>query len=442
MSATLVLILVIALAYLATHVLYDWVARRYRIVSGAEYLVLGVLLGPHVSGIFNDEVLRGFAPLTTLTLGWAGVLAGTQFHLPQMVKVRGRVWTIAFGEAIVTFVVVAGVMTATLEYVYALSRLSAIVPGVTLGAIAASSTPAGVQAAAKLMRSKGPVLEQLEIATWVNNLVAITAFGLLVCWLRRPVLAVEGIPNPTVTEWAVIAIAIGVVGGALFHLFLGNERKNDRLVIGVAGAVILTTGVAAYLRLSPILSALVLGFILVNTTNARAQLEDVLVRAQRPMYFVMLVMAGATWTPSRQTAWLVPILFFLGLRAVAKIGAARLVTRWNGAMQELGPHWGRALVGQGWLGIAIGLDYASRGDTPLPSIVFTAAALSVLLTEFASLRLVASVTEPLLRPLERIPVAGRYIHEELRPIHELGQSGESPVFDPDAPPATATTSER
>ena len=48
MSAALILVLVVAVAYLAAHVAFDWIARRFLIVSGAEYLVLGILIGPEV----------------------------------------------------------------------------------------------------------------------------------------------------------------------------------------------------------------------------------------------------------------------------------------------------------------------------------------------------------------------------------------------------------
>ncbi len=69
MSAGLILVLAVAVAYLATHVAFDWLARRLLLVSGAEYLILGILLGPRVSGVLSVETLAGFAPLTTLALG-------------------------------------------------------------------------------------------------------------------------------------------------------------------------------------------------------------------------------------------------------------------------------------------------------------------------------------------------------------------------------------
>jgi hypothetical protein len=67
-----------------------------------------------------------------------------------------------------------------------------------------------------------------------------------------------------------------VLGGTLFHLFLGEERKVDRLVVSLGGAVILASGTAAYLNVSPLLATLVIGIVLVNTSRGRAELRTVL----------------------------------------------------------------------------------------------------------------------------------------------------------------------
>ena len=40
MSAGLILVLAVAVAYLAAHVAFDWLAKRLLLVSGAEYLIL------------------------------------------------------------------------------------------------------------------------------------------------------------------------------------------------------------------------------------------------------------------------------------------------------------------------------------------------------------------------------------------------------------------
>jgi hypothetical protein len=70
MAGPFVLILIVAGAYLAAHWAFEWLGARYLLVSGAEYLLLGILLGPQVSGVLEASVPHGFAPFTSWR--WAG----------------------------------------------------------------------------------------------------------------------------------------------------------------------------------------------------------------------------------------------------------------------------------------------------------------------------------------------------------------------------------
>ena len=391
MSAALTLVLIVAVAYLATHVAFDWVARRLLIVSGAEYLLLGLLLGPQVSGVLDTETLTSFAPFTTLALGWIGAIVGTQFYLPELVRMKGIVFRLALVEAMITLTFVAGLLTIAVAWLFDMTWLEAAIPGTALGAIAAVAAPTGIQVVARNIGRRTPVVHQLEVTTAIDAFVAITTIGILMCF-RHPSPAGD-IRALTTTEWVVISAGIGVVGGILFHLFLGEERDADRLFISLAGALILSSGAAAYLDLSPIFPAMIVGAVLVNTSENREQIERTLLAAERPFYFVLLIFAGATWSPSLR-AWILPVLLFLAARAAGKIGGARLATRLSDQKEKLGMDWGRALLGQGGLAIAIGLDYLQHDRLPLVNIVFTAAVASVLLTDLSSAHLVRSVVMP------------------------------------------------
>ena len=81
MAGPFVLVLIVAGAYLAAHWAFEWLGARYLLVSGAEYLLLGILLGPQVSGVLEASVLNGFAPFMTLAMGWIG--AGCSSPLPE-----------------------------------------------------------------------------------------------------------------------------------------------------------------------------------------------------------------------------------------------------------------------------------------------------------------------------------------------------------------------
>jgi Kef-type K+ transport system membrane component KefB len=219
----------------------------------------------------------------------------------------------------------------------------------------------------------------------MDAVVGIVAFGLLLCLVHA---APPGdVRPPTPTEWAVITIAIGVVGGIVYHLFLAGERNPDRLFIALTAAITLASGTAAYARLSPLLPTMLIGAILVNTSRGRREIAAVIHRVHRPLYLVLLVFAGAAWRPSER-AWLVPIAAYLVVRPLAKIGSARLAARLGGTSRSLGPDWGYGLVGQGSLAAAIALNYRLLDNSVLPNIVFTAAVVSVLLTDLVSARLV------------------------------------------------------
>jgi hypothetical protein len=395
MSAALVLILAVAVAYLATHIAFDWLARRFLIVSGAEYLVLGILLGPHVSGVLSAEVIDGFAPLITLSLGWIGAIVGTQFFLPALVRVAGLMYRIAFAEAALTLLLVGGVCTVAIAWALGLSYEVAAIPGVALGAIAVVSAPAGIALVVRQLARRGPIVRQLEVVTAIEALVGVAVMGLLLC-IHHPSGGSTRLVTPT--EWAVITVGIGVVGGTLFHLFLGGERHIDRLFISLAGSIVLISGAAAYLELSPLLATMLFGAILVNTSRTRDEIHQTLAGTERPFYFALLVFAGARWTPSLSSGWVLVVVVFLAARFAAKVGGARLAARANGALPALGKNWGWALVGQGGLALALALEYLSLDAAPMPNVVFTAAIVSLLVTDLSSARLIHAVVAPRVAP--------------------------------------------
>lgn len=390
LSSALILILGVALAYLAAHLVFDWLARRFLIVSGAEYLILGVLLGPQVSGVLSADVMEGFAPLITLALGWIGAIVGTQFYLPGLIRISGLSYRLGFIEALATGFLVAGATTYAITGLYDVPLGTAWIPGTALGAIAAVSAPVGIEVASRRLGRRGPIVKQLQVSTAVDALVGIVAMGLLLC-VRHPAETAKA-GTMSATEWAVMTVGIGVVGGALFHLFLGRERATDRLFISLAGAIIVVSGAAAYLHLSPVLATAIMGAILINTSAQRAEITQTLAASERPFYFALLVFAGASWEPARLhigALWVV--LAFLFARVIGKVGSARLGARLNDMLGEVGPDWGRGLIGQGGLALALALSYARQESAQLSNVVFTAAITSVLLTDVLSARVILSV---------------------------------------------------
>jgi len=381
-TASLALILAVAAAYLAAHVLFDWLARRFLIVSGAEYLVLGILLGPQVSGALSASVVASLAPILTLALGWIGVIIGAQFDLKRLVSTPSRDFRIGFAESALTFLLVASLEYVVIRWLITESDADSLLAAISMGAIAVTSSGVGVTLVANLAEASVRIVDQLRLSAAINAFVAIAIFGVLLCIYHSPAPALRPL---TATEWVVVCIGIGIVGGMLFHAFVGDKADRDRWFVAIVGAIVMVSGAATHLRLSPLLSAFFFGAILVNTIPQPAAFIATLTRVERPFYFVLLVFAGAAWEPSRHASAL-PVAMFLAARTAGKVGGSRLAARMNGALEELGENFGRALLGQGRVAVAIGLSYLRQGDLPFPNVVFTAAIASALITEFMSAR--------------------------------------------------------
>ena len=141
MSIALSLVLLVVASYLAAHVAFEWLGHRLLIVSGAEYLLLGVLLGPHVSGIVSAQQVESFAPVTALALGWMGAIIGSRLRLQQLVRVRAASYNVALAESIVTLWVVFGLEFFLVRWLFDLSAARAFGPALALAAFAVASAP-------------------------------------------------------------------------------------------------------------------------------------------------------------------------------------------------------------------------------------------------------------------------------------------------------------
>lgn len=390
MTESLLLIFVVVTAYLAAHVVFERLARRFRLVSGAEYLVLGVLLGSQVTGLLPSHVIGSFNPLITLGMGWIGALAGTQLSLARLVRIPAVRYRVALSEALLTGLFVGGLEYVALRWIGGVADPGAGLIAAALGLLSLPSSPEGVHVVARAGEGRDPLVRQLEVTTAMHGVIA--SAGLAVLFALRhdspTTLSRQLVP----TEWVAITLAIGVVGGTLFHIFVGEERKVDRLFISLAGALILVSGAAAALQLSPVFAGLVFGIILGNTRGNRAELIAALSRVERPFYFALLIFAGASWTLP-ETSWALPLVVFLLLRPLSRIASARLGARMNGMLPVLGRQWGRGLLGQGGFAIVLAFDYVRQGQMPAASLVFGAAVASVLLTDSVSARLIQSVQQ-------------------------------------------------
>jgi hypothetical protein len=391
MQTTLAALAVITVGYIFAYLIFDRLRDRYGYVGGAEYVVIGFLLGPRVTGLLDAGQVQDLTPIVSLALGWLGMLLGTYFRLPTMALIEGDYLRVAFAEAVATFGIAFGALLGVFRFLVETPWPEAAVLSGTLAAVATLSSPVAVDAVVDRMRVHSKVPPVLQLAARTDALVAVVAFGLLLAIFHQGDVA-PGVRPPTATEWSVINVAVGVASGVLFHLFLGPRGHLDegRLFVALAGAIVVASGAAYYLNLSPVFTNLVLGFILVNSGGAHRDVTRLLLSTERPVYLALLIFAGAAWSPGS-----VDLLFIAPLFVLIRVGARFLggaIAGGHVAPPHLrAPGLGRGLLALGGIGVALALNYGQVYPDFHPRLVLTATLLAVLLFEIVASREAAAL---------------------------------------------------
>ena len=399
MQTTLAALAVLTAGYLLAYLLFDRLRDRYGYVGGAEYVLLGVLLGPHVTGLLDAGRVQDLTPIVSLAIGWLGMLLGTYFRLPTLALLSPDHVRIAFGEAVATFMAALGPLLLLFRYLAGHGWTDAAVQAVTLAAVATLSSPAAVDALVARARLRLPILPVLQLTARIDALIGVVAFGLILAIVHRGDVQ-PGVRPPTATEWAVINLAVGVASGVLFHLFLGPREgsseagADSRLFVALAGAIVVASGASYYLNLSPLYTNLVLGFILANSGGAHRDVTRLLLVTERPVYLALLVFAGAAWTPeSVDLLFLAPA--FVLVRLAARFLGARVTAELVAPPTLRAPRLARGLLAQGGLAVAMAVNYTQVRPDLNPRLILSAALLSVLLFEIGAGREGASLVEGL-----------------------------------------------
>lgn len=333
------LVVVIGAAYVLAHNVVERLQRRFLVVSGAEYLLLGVLLGPAVVpiGALND--ISGIVPVIALAAGWVGLLRGTDFDFASLQKLDPATWRIVFLHHLIPGVAVG----ATAYYFFTqsgwlfdpklitpeqvrTSQLSAA----ALACFAAADSAEPFDLLSRRYEISGRLSPLLRNGTRLGDIMVILAFGLIFCVFHE---SAEGAQKYSPSLWAWVTVLLGAALGFLFSLFLAGDESDNSRFLALVGIIAFASGGAYFLELSPLAVNLSMGFVLVNFARGGHLLHSTLESTERPMAIVLLIFAGALWTPTDLEVTLVALVGFITLRTAGK-WLASVVAGWGTSLRK------------------------------------------------------------------------------------------------------------
>lgn len=380
----LVLLAVISVAYLVTHLLLERIQRRFGLVSGVEYILLGALVGP-VLGLLDPTTLSKFTPALVLGTGSLGLMAGLNFNFKRFTAIDYEALRVALWISMITvlilLVIPLGLMYVFLEMEVVLRWMRGIM---CVGAIAMVADPSPLQSLRRFMSARGDAADAAVRVAKFCSAAAIITFGLLFCMFDHNALLFE---HYAMVEWFGVHLIWGIGFGGIFTTFLRRDFEEDKILTIVIGMVIFTSGIAYYLRLSPIFINLILGVVLANTCSQSAKVERMLDSVERPLYILLFFFAGAMITTDAPLWAYALAIPYLALRSIARLTGGVVAMRTTSPdLDEVQiPALGRVMLAPGALSVAMLLDFQQVfGTLPASSIIYSAMIGSILASEVLS----------------------------------------------------------
>jgi Kef-type K+ transport system membrane component KefB len=346
---------------------------RALISSGLGFFFVGVLLGPYATELLDAGGLQGLDVVVNLGVGWVGLLFGLQFYRRDLRRFPFRYYLGAGVESATTMLVVGAGMWAAVG----LSPWVAPV-WLTVGilAIVASTTsPTIAEQMIHDTRPRGPVTDTVRLISSVDAVPAILLLGVMLCF--SPLHPEDTGLLGSGWLWVLVGVGLGLTLGALFHLITLYRCTDNQLLVIVLGLTVFCGGAAHYLRLSPLFVNMIVGMLVANRSPQRLRILRSLLAVEKPIYLVLLTLAGAMWIlPPLSLFALVPL--FILLRLIGKFVGGYFATRTAGLTTSSSLGLGPGLVPHGGMAVVIALNVKQFFPGALGDFALSAAIASVL----------------------------------------------------------------
>ena len=356
--------------------------KLFHLPAVTAYLIAGLLIGPYCLGALNipgigfnsQEQTESFRIITQTALGFIAFSMGNEFRLSQLKAMGSKAITIGIVQAVVTTLLVDGVLIG-LHFLF--PNLISLPAAIVLGAIASATAPAATLMVIRQYKADGPLTRLLMLVVAIDDAVGLLLFAVsfgIANALETGAVNVIGVVVEPIVE-IVLSLGMGAVMGLLLHWV---ERffhsRSKRMTISVA-FVMLTAGLSMLkFQLGPVhcgfsllLSCMMTGTVFCNLCDTSEELMDRTESWTVPLNVLFFVISGAELD---LRILLNPVTLIVGVVYIA----ARSIGKYLGAYgsckatrcsASITKHLGITLLPQAGVALGMAVTAASLADGSL-----------------------------------------------------------------------------
>jgi Kef-type K+ transport system membrane component KefB len=334
--------------------LADLAGRHSPLPRVTLLLLCGFIIGPSMLDWLPGFTQQWFPVLTDIALAMIGFLLGQNMTRARLAELGRPVLAMSIGEVI---------MTALL--VFAILSLAGVPLEVALllAGIAPATAPAAIVDVVHEYQARGRFTDTLLGIVAIDDAWGLLIFSLLLAVAQA--LSGQGGTAELVLSglWEIGgAILLGLVLGLLMAYLTGRIRPGEPSQAEALGLVLLCAGIAEWLQVSYILSAIVLGAVVANLARHHKRPFRVIEGIEWPFLILFFLLAGAALHVEALAQAGTLALGYIGLRVAGRVLGTRLGGRVSGADPPIRRWMGLALLPQA--GVAIGMALVASQRFP------------------------------------------------------------------------------
>lgn len=349
--------------------------------TGAEFILVGVLLGPFVLNIIDPETWNALHPIRALCLGWIGFVFGLHLEPAVVRRFPREFLRIALFMPMAVAVMVCIPFALALGDLFGLSSITAWTVVFVLSFAAAHTGPSSVA-----IFQKTHALKRSQMLNLFRFVAGLDAYpGVIATGFAGAVLSTEppfGSMVHPASAWFLITTLTGLLMGAVIVLLMQTRPSDQEVFVYLTGVIVLLGGIGFYFHQSCLYMAALAGAVAANHRTG-ARLHILASVPERTIYIILLILAASSIDPATSIQPML-IVIYIVLRFTAKLvagsGAASIWGRWPITHRTLG----LGLISEGGMSVAMAMTMQQIMPGPITDTMLAVVLVTVFFHELVS----------------------------------------------------------
>lgn len=352
----------------------QWLSPKLHIPRVVGYLILGLIIGPETLSLIPREFVENSYAITDLALSIIAVLVGATLKVSRL-KGRGKeIVYITLIQSIGTFISVSIGFTLLGELL-GFPQGQVLLMALLLAGIATATAPATPLDIVRELKARGRFTSTFLAIVATDDAIALMMFALSLA--IGTTMMIDGafgwISLLDAFLLIVFSISLGVLAALIntaLEKMLSKSKGMETIV--TLGLIFIVYSLSEHWKLEPLLSAMVMGVVMVNTSSGFDIVEKEIDNHLADIIFMLFFILSAMHLNfSAVFAFPLAIEAYVLLRFFGKVGGSYLGALISGSSEVVKKYMGFALLPQAGvsIGLALSLQKQEGFETIAPIIL-------------------------------------------------------------------------